>query len=451
VTSRFQFVLCCICLILGYISIYVYNKFITREDRHNESKLENGQPPNNPSRIASLSSKKNHHIDREGIDITPFYSYSTDDNRFIKRDRISVATHMSISNSARFQRLLDLASRWDGYISVAIYTKQASEVTKIIDSFIESHKQLFDDKLTFHLVVDNRIDRDTEFYPNNFLRNIAMKHTLTDFVLNLDVDFIPSLHSHKKLQSHVKRLDSNSLSIIILPAFERILSDNEDWATITSDDLPDTKKQLLKDMRANSTRIYTPFHHSYFSAGHGPTDYARWYKASDPYQVGYKKNFEPYYVVQKSTELPQFWEHFTGFGKNKLSWVEEMALVGYEFHVTPNAFLIHINHQHTKDNNVRVVRKEIFDEYSNSFCPYLTATYGEVYWMEKSFAENDWDTLPNHAKNAAKLLGFNKDLWDYNELIPLYETPLNELYDAERDAAKLLGLEIYFDVPTPWP
>merc|ERR1719162_1642411 len=84
-------------------------------------------------------------------------------------------------------------------------------------------------------------------------------------------------------------------------------------------------------------------------------DFARWYKASDAYMINYKKNFEPYYVVLKTDKLPQFWEHLTGFGKNKLSWVEEMALAGYEFHVAPDCFLVHINHSHPNSEPKREV------------------------------------------------------------------------------------------------
>ena len=286
------------------------------------------------------------------------------------------ASNSSASNSARFQRLLDLNSRWDGYISVAVYTKQNATVTNFIDPFIKSHASSFDGKVSFHLIIDKRSDKDKKYYPINVMRNIAMEQTETELVLNLDVDFIPSLHSHDRLKMHISHLKDKIWSIMVLPAFERKLSGNENWATITSSNLPATKKELLKRIGAGDDERFIPFHSKFFPAGHGPTEYARWYKASDPYHVGYQKDYEPYYVVRKSAELPPFWEHFTGFGKNKLSWVEEMYIAGYELFIVPDAFIIHINH--SKKEIHRRLRKEMNIEYKHRFWPYLTRTYAKV-------------------------------------------------------------------------
>ena len=52
---------------------------------------------------------------------------------------------------------------------------------------------------------------------------------------------------------------------------------------------------------------------------HNATDYERWYATDDQlYDVSYQADYEPYVVVRRDSNLPPFWEHFTGFGRNKL-------------------------------------------------------------------------------------------------------------------------------------
>jgi len=459
---RFRIILCCggtFLGLLGYHYICLYINIIRQASvqapilEDNPISTKDYFDISDDKKALTVAENK-HKMDTSKIEIIPYYR--CDSKADVKRQSISIATQMSTNNPARFQRLLDLASRWDGYISVAIYTKMSEtgygKVSEAVDTFIDAHGSLFKDKVAIHLVIDKRFSKASEFYPNNLLRNIATEYSLTKLIINLDVDFIPSLNSHNQLLFHISKLKNHKRAVMMLPSFERQLADNEDWENVTSSDLPTTKTKLLKEMKSNPERVYSPFHHSFFPAGHGPTDFARWYKANDAYMINYKKNFEPYYVVLKTNKLPQFWEHFTGFGKNKLSWVEEMALAGYEFHVAPDCFLVHINHSHPNSEPKREVRKSILREYSNSFWPYLTDTYGKPYWNQETFASYSWKSLPNYAKNAATVLGFDKYSWSYGpDDIPIYRTPLLKLEDAELYAARFLGLEDYFYQPTPYP
>ena len=52
-----------------------------------------------------------------------------------------------------------------------------------------------------------------------------------------------------------------------------------------------------------------------------------------------------------------------------------------------------------------------------------------------------WVDLPDKARAAASLLGFDEEMWDGEESTPLYEKALDELSDAKRRAASLLKLE----------
>ena len=254
---------------------------------------------------AGTAMVKRHLMNRTGIDIIPFYRYNS--KVAVKAKSISIATHMSTEESVRFQRLLDMTSRWNGYISVAIYVKQyeseEENLIKIINSFLDVYSNFFEDKVAIHLVIDRRKSRDSEFYPINFLRNIAMENTMTDLVMNLDIDFIPSLNSHNLLQSHMSDLKNETKVVMILPSFERSLARDEDWKSITSSELPSSKIQLMNEIKKNYRKtkaekkeVYSPFHLSLFNEGHGPTDFPRWYNASDVYMVRYISDFEPYYL-----------------------------------------------------------------------------------------------------------------------------------------------------------
>ena len=225
-----------------------------------------------------------------------------------------------------------------------------------VESFWRDNAEQLEGKVIIHLVIDGRKpgdDGDTGlYYPHNILRNIAMEHTPTDLAFYNDIDFIPSANSHAMLLKHLSSLHEDRPSVMILPAFERKLFEGEGESQIITQDVPFSKANLLSQLDSNFERI-APFHENYAS-GHGPTNYAKWYRAVEPYDVEHDLDYEPYFVVNKKKwDVPLFWEHFTGFGKNKQSWVEELAVAGFRFYVCPDAFIVHIDHSvdgQDKDN-----------------------------------------------------------------------------------------------------
>ena len=56
----------------------------------------------------------------------------------------------------------------------------------------------------------------------------------------------------------------------------------------------------------------------------------------------------------------------------------------------------------------------------------------------------NWDTLNNEARLAAKLLGFNKEIWDSDSEVPIYSTPFSELAVDKVEAVEYLGMRSYF-------
>ena len=281
---------------------------------------------------------------RSDFEILPYVCGS---DLSVKANAISIATQTDASPN-RLDRLVQMAERWDGYISVAIYGKKDEEddFQRHIESFWNDHAKDLKDKVIIHLVIDGRQEEegyDDMHYPHNILRNIAMEHTPTDLVFYNDIDFIPSVDSHAMLLKHLSSMPEDQPSVMIMPAFERKLFEGEVESQIITQDVPFSKANLLSQLDTNFERI-TPFHENY-AYGHGPTDYARWYRAAEPYEVEYDLDYEPYFVVDKKKwDVPLFWEHFTGFGKNKQSWVEELAVAGFRFYVCPDAIIVHIDH-----------------------------------------------------------------------------------------------------------
>ena len=55
-----------------------------------------------------------------------------------------------------------------------------------------------------------------------------------------------------------------------------------------------------------------------------------------------------------------------------------------------------------------------------------------------------WDSLNEEARTAAKLLGFNEEIWDSDSEVPIYSTPFDKLTNDKKEAVVYLGLRSYF-------
>ncbi len=84
---------------------------------------------------------------------------------------------------------------------------------------------------------------------------------------------------------------------------------------------------------------------------HLSTDYARWWAragAALPYRVPCfdKVSWEPYLVLPAAANAtPAFDERFTGYGKNKVQWVQTLRGAGFHFWVLPRGYLLHFPHK----------------------------------------------------------------------------------------------------------
>jgi len=324
---------------------------------------------------------RTHYMDPWGLQVLHHYK-SVFPIDGLTSESITLVSQMSL-NDLRIQRLLDLASRWSGYMSMTLYFPHSSageptnltmeEAMRVVDELRANFSSSLRN-VDFHIVVNRQRDLD---YPINFLRNVALNSARTDFVLVLDADFIPHANAHDMLLKEIKAtptLINDTKALLILPAFERFLMDNETETLVTALDLPPTKEAFLEQWEQNHD-LYDEFHRERCGHCHRPTNFRLWYKTREVYKVSYRVSFEPYFVLRKSPTLPPFWEHFTGFGKNKISWIEEMAAAGYQFYVSPESFLIHIHHDYGTDRSGRYPR-HILNEYRHFFQPYVIRRYG---------------------------------------------------------------------------
>jgi glycosyltransferase-like protein LARGE len=189
---------------------------------------------------------------------------------------------------------------------------------------------------------------------------VALENAVTDFALMLDADFIPSPNTHNDILHQLTKFDLKHNKVaFVVPAFEREIANNE---TVTIQDLPLTKEALTK-VKGKRGKLFI-FHRSYYR-GHGPTRYRKWYQTNTSFRVKYRMLYEPYLVVYRAADnFPRFYEPLAGFGRNKQSWVEELAAAQYEFHVLPDSFLIHINHHHGRYLlGSRMVNEEVYSTY----------------------------------------------------------------------------------------
>ena len=51
-----------------------------------------------------------------------------------------------------------------------------------------------------------------------------------------------------------------------------------------------------------------------------------------------------YLLIKKTPTLPLYDERFVGYGWNKVQWIENLRMAGYNFYVFEHGFIIHCPH-----------------------------------------------------------------------------------------------------------
>ncbi|XP_062512933.1 xylosyl- and glucuronyltransferase LARGE2s-like [Corticium candelabrum] len=223
----------------------------------------------------------------------------------------------------RLQMIEPLYKHWEGPIQLGLYMSdtEAQQFLKYaLSSDIISRRR----NAGIHIVF-----KEGDFYPVNYLRNVALSQVKTGFVFLSDIDFLPMYGLYDYLRKVVSMMDMNKKALIV-PAFETLRYRLA---------FPKSKSQVLSML--DQGLLYT-FREHVWTRGHAPTNFARWRTATTPYRVHWERDFEPYVVVQSN--VSRYDERFVGFGWNKVSHIMELDVQGYDFIVLPNAFTIHMPH-----------------------------------------------------------------------------------------------------------
>lgn len=207
----------------------------------------------------------------------------------------------------RFGVFKKLVRNYRGPISVSIWIRDDEYKDQHFTALHELYESepLLRQYVDFHVVVD-RFD-----FQLNMWRNVARLFARTDYFMLLDVDFhiCTNLRQHLKESPRAQELLRQG-SALVLPAFE--YTNEEDG--VDSATFPVIKADVEKQV--NDKKLIA-FHAAKFVPGHGASDYPKWYRSNDIYQVTqFNYKYEPY-VILKKEGTPWCDERFVGYGANK--------------------------------------------------------------------------------------------------------------------------------------
>nr|CAB3224894.1 beta-1,4-glucuronyltransferase 1-like [Phallusia mammillata] len=282
---------------------------------------------------------------------------------------VTLSVHLGINELPLLSRL---AATWSCPISSAVFVDEAGYQT-ILKTFLGCHVSLFK-HVTIRMVrpvlksdlklgvlsqetkklVDSppygedickRFDHlfessETNSYPVNLIRNIAMDGARTRFVLNSDVTFLPSKGACNELKEFLNTQFSDFETFDTPPKRAFVLPVYEIDAKLGLDSTSLTKQQLLSLWSRQKAR---PYLESACQDCHKNTDHSRWQeqKAQNAvYLVQWSHPYEPYFVAMREA-LPRFDERFESRGHDRLSQTCEMFMSDWEFYVLGTSFLVH--------------------------------------------------------------------------------------------------------------
>ena len=259
-----------------------------------------------------------------------FYTGHFVDPKLQLTNDVSLILHVTLD---RLVPMLEpMCRHWEGPMSIAVFANDSelSSLHHLIhsSSVISSRRNI-----AYHIVYKEGVNM---YYPANPLRVVAMENAGTQYVFLNDMDFLSSYGLYSLLKKTVKGSDL-SHSALVVPAFETY----EDLKTFH---FPRNKSSLLHMLLKDTV---FQFHRDKYIRGHAPTDYPRWAKAAEKYEIQWQPHYEPYLVVSKNITLLD--TRFVSRDFNKVSHIEELYYQRYRFYVVANGFLLHLPHALSSD------------------------------------------------------------------------------------------------------
>ena len=173
-------------------------------------------------------------------------------------------------------------------------------------------------------------------YPNNRLRNYALRNVITAYSLTGDIDLLPSLNMDQLLADYIHGEPPGRKHALVIPVFESQQSQTSQW----------TVGRLIHQWQEGRVR---QFYVETCPQCQGPTQYQNWIKKNSEAKMGdpitrtplvYKPGWEPFVVLQTASH-PKFDERFEQFGYNRMSMLCELHMTEFKFYALSHVFLVH--------------------------------------------------------------------------------------------------------------
>lgn len=253
--------------------------------------------------------------------------------------------------------LRDTLSTWNGLIFVAIYITSDDDI-KELEYFMQSSNAARR-QLTVHLLWAEG-DANTDPFPVNALRNLALTGVPTTHFLYADMDFVPSFGSRLQIIKEQKLLKDSytgkSRQMLVLPAFQCARPSKRSECGPLEFKFNYMQMWQIKQLaRFGQFDSFGGRYRGY----HGSTDLNKFLRSAKPYAIPAKAehqvsvNYEPYAVLPtrirgKNSTMNPFllWDEiFTAYGRNKIIYLSMLRqLFNYQFTVLPTAALFHKHH-----------------------------------------------------------------------------------------------------------
>ncbi|GMT06607.1 hypothetical protein PENTCL1PPCAC_28781, partial [Pristionchus entomophagus] len=168
---------------------------------------------------------------------------------------VTLVTQLSVDRFGIFDKVL---TSWEGPVSAVVYCTDA-ELSQIEEFMKVSRLARGRHNIAMHAVF-----KTGKYYPINYLRNVALNASKTDFAYLSDVDFIPFQGLYQNLRSVVESVNMTKKALVV-PAFEIASSERLHF--------PKTREELIKEWDEGRVR---PFRTDILPASHNVRDCAKW-------------------------------------------------------------------------------------------------------------------------------------------------------------------------------
>ncbi len=225
---------------------------------------------------------------------------------------------------------------------------------------VEQQHLADDDPLLSVAVLDAQTHGAWNDYPVNELRNVALSLVQTNYIIYIDVDFWTSQDLYETIVEspdiQEALLRDPRLSLVI-PAFSLYRQCTE-WADCREKNLPKmpySLPELFDVIKEEKGGKFDPYN----KGGHGSTMYEKWMTQKQGSLVNINclqsHRYEPFVMIRYCRDLPPFQSSFSGYGKNKVTWMMQAIATGYVLDQVGGAYLVHYPHL---DSNSRQLWNE---------------------------------------------------------------------------------------------